>query len=646
MKQNEITWDTSTPSGKKEEKSKQGIPRLLEISGEKNTSFAASVLFSVLGTLFQLVPFLSVYQVMAELLRHTATGAALNTAFMIRWALYGLSGLLVGYGLAYAGGMMAHTFAYRVICGVRLKVAEHIGRLPMGYVTKHSIGKTKQVLDADVEQIETFLAHQLPDFVSTLVMLLTMFIIMFSQNVWLALACLIPIAVGFICQLVVMLKILKSGGLKENFDALEKISSSSIQYVQGMPSIKIFGQTVKSFRKFYDDIISYRDFTAKMTEVIRPGFVLFRMFVLSAATFIVPVGLLLFLRNPDDVSFMVTFLFFLILGPGAAAPTLKLRSFSESMNVITEGVKRVEEVLNEKPLAESSYKESPSGQGEDLNRRSKTSADFDISFHNVSFSYEKEGRKILDNVSFSARQGEITALVGPSGAGKSTIAELIPRFWDVTAGSIEIGGVNIKDMSVYDLTEQMSFVFQESFLFSDTIFNNIAFGKTDATQEQVEQAAKAARCHDFIMALPNGYQTKIGDGGVYLSGGEQQRVSIARAILKNAPILILDEASAYTDAENEHEIQIALSSLIQNKTVIMIAHRLKTICNANQILVIDKGQVKEYGTHEELLKRQGLYASMWEAGVNSDTWIIRDRNPQEDTPVPSGKKDRKEIAEE
>lgn len=189
-------------------------------------------------------------------------------------------------------------------------------------------------------------------------------------------------------------------------------------------------------------------------------------------------------------------------------------------------------------------------------------------------------------------------------------------------------------------------MFQESFLFSDTIFNNIAFGKTDATQEQVEQAAKAARCHDFIMALPNGYQTKIGDGGVYLSGGEQQRVSIARAILKNAPILILDEASAYTDAENEHEIQIALSSLIQNKTVIMIAHRLKTICNANQILVIDKGQVKEYGTHEELLKRQGLYASMWEAGVNSDTWIIRDRNPQEDTPVPSGKKDRKEIAEE
>ena len=607
---------------KQNEKPKQGIPRLLEISGEKNTSFAVSVLLSILGTLCQLVPFLSIYQVMAELLRHAATGAILHTEFMIRWALYGLAGLIVGYVLAYAGGMMAHTFAYRVICGVRLKVAEHIGKLPMGYVTNNSIGKMKQVLDADVEQIETFLAHQLPDFVSTVVMLIAMFIIMFSQNVWLALACLIPIVVGFVCQFAVMIKILKSGGLKENFDALEKISSSSIQYVQGMPSIKIFGQTVKSFRKFYEDIVSYRDFTTKMTEVIRPGYVLFRMFVLSVATFIVPVGLLLFLQNPGDVAFVVTFLFFLIVGPGAATPTLKLRSFSESMNVVTEGVKRVDEVLNEKPLPEPTHKGSPSGREGGLGR-SKAQAGYDISFHNVSFSYEAEGRKILDNVSFAARQGEITALVGPSGAGKSTIAELIPRFWDVTDGSIEIGGVDIRDLSIHDLMEQMAFVFQESFLFSDTIEENIALGKPGATKEQVEQAAKAARCHDFIMALPDGYQTKIGDGGVYLSGGEQQRVSIARAILKNAPILILDEASAYADAENEHEMQIALPSLIKNKTVIMIAHRLTTICNANQILVVDGGQIKEHGTHDELLKKHGLYAAMWDAGVNSATWTIR-----------------------
>lgn len=593
---------------KQSKKPKQGIPRLLEISGEKSTSFAASVLISILGTLCQLIPFWSIYQVMAELLSHTAAGSKWNPALMIRWALYGLAGLIAGYVLAYAGGILAHTFAYRVICGVRLKVAEHIGRLPLGYVTNNSIGKIKQVMDADVEQIETFLAHQLPDFVSTIVMLLAMFIIMFWQNAWLALFCLIPIAAGFVCQFAVMIRILKSGGLKENFDALENISSSSVQYVQGMPAIKIFGQTVKSFRKFYEDIISYRDFTTKMTEVIRPGYVLFRMFVLSVATFIVPVGLLLFLKNPDDVTFAVTFLFFLILGPGAAAPTLKLRSFSESINVITEGVRRVDEILNEKPLPEPEHKAKPSGH--------------DISFCNVSFSYEPESPKVLDDISFTARQGEITALVGPSGAGKSTIAELIPRFWDVTNGAIEIGNVNIRDMSAYDLMEQMSFVFQDSFLFSDTIFNNIALGKPGAAKEQVEQAAKAARCHDFIMALPQGYQTKIGEGGVYLSGGEQQRVSIARAILKNAPILVLDEASAYTDAENEHEMQLALGELIKSKTVIMIAHRLTTICNAHQILVVDNGKIRERGTHQELLKHQGLYADMWETSVNSAAWTI------------------------
>lgn len=600
---------------KQQEKPKQGIPRLLEISGEKNSTFLCSIALSVLGTLAQLIPFLSVYKVMAELLASAAAGAKPDSVLMIRWALYGLAGLAAGYLMAYVGGMLAHTFAYRVICGVRLKVAEHIGKLPMGYVTNNSVGKIKQILDADVEQVEAFLAHQLPDFVSTMVMLFALFIIMFSQNVWLALACLVPIIVGFACQLAVMIRIMKSGGVKENFDALEKISASSIQYVKGMPSIKIFGQTVKSFRKFYDDIISYRDFTTRMTEKIRPGYVLFRMFVLSLATFIVPAGLLIFLKSPDNVTFVSTFLFFLILGPGAAIPTLKLRNFSESMNVVNEGVSRVDDLLNETELTEPEHSRIP--------------AQHNVTFREVTFFYENDGRKILDRVSFTARQGEITALVGPSGAGKSTIAELIPRFWDVSGGCIEIGGINIKEMSQKDLMDQMAFVFQESFLFADTVFNNIAMGKPDASKEQVEQAARAAQCHGFIMELPDGYQTKIGEGGVYLSGGEQQRVSIARAILKNAPILILDEASAYADAENEHEMQLALAELIQNKTVIMIAHRLTTICNADQILVIEQGQIVQNGTHEELLKQNGTYADMWRAGQDSAAWIIKNGDSKE-----------------
>ena len=358
---------------KSEEKKKQGIPRLLEVSGERNTSMAVSVFLSIAGTICQLSPFVSVYKIMAELLSHAASGEALRTGYMIHWAAYGLIGLVVGYILVYAGGMMSHRFAYRVIYGVRLKVAEHIGKLPMGYMSSNSVGKIKQVLDADVEHLESFLAHQLPDFVGTLAMLFVLFIAMFSLNGWLALACLVPIVVGFGCQFAVMIKIMKSGGVKENFDALERISSSSIQYVKGMPSIKIFGQTVKSFRRFYEDIINYRDFTARMTEVIRPGYVRFRMFVLSVATFIVPVGLLFYLDNPANVSFVTTFIFFLILGPGAATPTLKLRNFSESMNVITEGVNRVDEILDEKAMEEPADGKIPEGH--------------DIEFHNVGFAY-------------------------------------------------------------------------------------------------------------------------------------------------------------------------------------------------------------------------------------------------------------------
>lgn len=593
---------------KKEKKQPGGIAGLIQLSGEKKTTFYVGALFSVLGTVMQMTPFLSVYKVMAELLQHTARSQPLDTAMMIHWAFYGMAGLLAGYGLSYVGGMMSHKAAYRTICSVRLKVAEHIGKLPMGYVNSNETGKIRQVLDEDVEQMEAFLAHQFPDFLSTIVMLAVLFIVMFSMNVGLAFGCLIPIVAGFGCQFIVMIRLMKSGAVKENFDALERISASSTQYVKGMPSIKIFGQTVKSFRRFYDDIISYRDFTTKMTEMIRPGFVRFRVFVLSVATFIVPIGLLIFQKTPQNVSFVATFIFFLILGPGASTPTLKLRSFSESMNTIGESIKRVEEVLKEKVLVEPEHSQIPTS--------------FDITFENVGFSYNEGGNAVLENVSFTAKQGEITALAGPSGAGKSTIAELIPRFWDVTSGAISIGGINIREIGMGELMQQMSFVFQDSFLFADTIYSNIALGKPDAARQEVEAAAKAAQCHDFIMELPKAYETKIGPGGVFLSGGEQQRVSIARAILKNAPILILDEATSSADAENEYKMQKAVQALIKNKTVIMIAHRLSTICNADQILMVSDGKIVERGTHQTLLKQQGLYAAMWKSSLSSAAWKI------------------------
>ncbi len=592
---------------KQTSKKKQGIPRLLEISGKQPKLLLGSILLSVLGTLCQLVPYISVYQIMSELLHCAADGGVPNEALLLRQAAAGLAGMIGGYLLSYAGGMLTHTFAYRVVCGVRLKTAEHIGRLPLGYLNGSSIGRIKQILEGDAEQIEAFLAHQLPDFVSTAVMLVTMFIIMFRYHALLAAVCLFPIIAGFVCQFAVLIKVMKSGGVQKNFDALERISASSLQYVNGMPSIKIFGQTVRSFRSFYDDIIRYRDFTGGMTEMIRPGFVGFRMFVLSVAAFLVSAGLLLYLKDPGSISFVITFIFFLILGPAVTAPTLKLRNFSENMNVITEGVNRLDAVLNEEAIPEP--------------LRRAAVCNHDITFEHVAFSYDGK-QETLHDVSFTAEQGRVTALVGPSGAGKSTIAELIPRFYDVTGGAIRIGGTDIRDFSVDDLMEQLAFVFQESFLFADTVYQNIAPGKSDVAREDVIAAAKAAQCHDFIMQLPQGYDTKLGEGGVYLSGGEKQRISIARAILKNAPILILDEASAYADAENEYALQQALAALAKDKTVIMIAHRLTTIQNADQILVIENGTVSECGTHEQLLGMNGKYAEMWQAMSASSDWRL------------------------
>ena len=589
-------------------KEKRDISSLVKRTGEKQSFFLLGILLSVIGTLVQLVPFLSIYHVMSELLHHLATKEVFNAALMIHWAVYGLIGLLIGLLCTYLGGMLCHTFAYRTICTLRLKLLEHIGCLPLGYVKNNSVGKTRQILETDTDQLETYLSHQMPDLISTVTMLLVLFIGMFYLNVWLALAALLPIVIGFAAMAADLVKLMKSGAVQQNFNALERINSSAMQYVKGMPTIKIFGQTVKSFRSFYDDIMGYRDFALKMTELIRPSYVRFRLFILSVATFVTPAALLLWLKNPQDSSLAASILFFFILGPAVSVPLLKLRNFAESNNVINESVSRIYALLDESVLVETEGNRIPLGA--------------DVCFDHVRFSYSKEGGNVLDDISFVAKQGEITALVGPSGAGKSTIAELIPRFWDVQSGRISFGGVNIRDMKTQTLMENMSFVFQSSFLFDDTVYNNIAMGKVNATKEEVEAAAKAAQCHDFILHLPEGYHTKMGNDGTFLSGGEKQRIAIARAILKNAPLLIMDEATSSADAENEYKLQQAMSELIKNKTVIVIAHRLKTIQNANQILVIKSGKIVESGTHEELLVKQGLYNEMWKNSLSSATWQI------------------------
>ena len=404
----------------KTKKEKRDISSLVKRTGEKQSLFLLGILLSVIGTLVQLVPLLSIYHVMSELLHHLATKEVFNAALMIHWAVYGLIGLLIGLLCTYLGGMLCHTFAYRTICTLRLKLLEHIGCLPLGYVKNNSVGKTRQILETDTDQLETYLSHQMPDLISTVTMLLVLFIGMFYLNVWLALAALLPIVIGFAAMAADLVKLMKSGAVQQNFNALERINSSAMQYVKGMPTIKIFGQTVKSFRSFYDDIMGYRDFALKMTELIRPSYVRFRLFILSVASFVTPAALLLWLKNPQDSSLAASILFFFILGPAVSVPLLKLRNFAESNNVINESVSRIYALLDEPVLVETEGNRIPLGA--------------DVCFDHVRFSYSKEGGNVLDDISFVAKQGEITALVGPSGAGKSTIAELIPRFWDVQSG--------------------------------------------------------------------------------------------------------------------------------------------------------------------------------------------------------------------
>ena len=593
----------------KTQNKKSGIPRLLELAGEKKSLLVWGCILSTLSVFFQIIPFWAVYNIMAELLQNAADFSKADTSFMLSWAVKGILGLLLAYAFMYFGGMLGHTAAYRTLYGIRVRLSNHISELPLGWFNRNAIGKVKQIAEQDVEQIEKFIAHQLPDMVNTIVLLLVMVVIMFGLNPWLALACIIPIIIGFIAQFSMMFGKKAQEGLSEYYDALENISTSSVQYVRGMPSIKIFGQTVHSFRKFYQDIMSYRDFSTKYADNYEPTYCLFRVLVLSLATFIFAIGIFLFSGNPQNMAFAITLLFFLIFAPGISTPVFKFNSFGSSMNNITEGVRRIDEIMSEIPIQEPTDGKKPQG--------------YEITFEHVSFSYEgKDSALVLKDVSFRAEQGQITAFVGPSGSGKSTIAQLIPRFWDVGTGQIKIGGVDIRDMKTEDLMASMSFVFQDSFLFSDTLYNNIAIGKPGATKEEVYTAAKAAQCHEFIEKLPQGYDTLIGEGGVYLSGGEEQRVSVARAILKNAPILILDEATAYADPENEFQMQLALQELIKNKTVLIIAHRLITIKNANKILVIKNGQIENAGAHEFLLQNSETYSAMWKAYTVSSDWQI------------------------
>ena len=578
-------------------KKKKSIKDIISYCEIKKGQLVGGILFVSLGMLLSICPILVIYKVIKSLFLYGKLEQS-----TIQFCIYGLAAVILAYCLAYIGGILCHKFSYVLIANLKKKILFHIGNLPLGFFTGDNKSKIRQVLGADMNQIEGYFSHQLPNLISTLTLILAMIIVMLKINLILGLTTLLIIFVGLGIQIAIMTKIIKSGGLDKNFAILDQINSATTEYVKGMPEVKIFGTGAKSFKSFSKSVGEYRDFTSSMTSMIRPGFVSFRMFILSVTTFIVPVGILLMSRN-NNLDFATVFIFYLILAPAISVPALKLRDFAEGMNLLNEVVLRVYEIINQKELTIENTEEEIKGN--------------DLEFNNVSFSYGNE--EVLKNISFCAKQGEVTALVGYSGAGKSTIGTLIPRFYDPSEGSIKIGGVKIKNIPINVLMDNIAFVFQDSDLITDTVFNNVAMAKTGSTKEDVIKACKKARCHDFIEKLPNGYNTVLGKG-TYLSGGEKQRIAVARAILKDAPILVLDEATSFADSENEYLMQEALSELVKDKTVIMIAHRLNTIEHANQILVISDGKIAERGKHEDLILANGIYKRLFDIYKKTNIW--------------------------
>lgn len=578
-------------------KNKKSIKDIISYSEIKKGQLVGGILFISLGMLLSIYPILVIYKVIKSLFLFGRLEQS-----TIQFCIYGLAIVVLAYCVTYTGSILCHKFSYILIANLKKKILNHVGKLPLGFFTGDNKSKIRQVLGSDMNQIEGYFSHQLPNLTSTLAIILAMLIVMFKMNLLLGFITLLVLLIGLGIQIAIMAKIIKSGGLAENFKILDDINSATTEYVKGMPEVKIFGSSVRSFKAFSKSVNDYKNFTSSMTSMIRPGFVFFRVFILSVATFIVPVGISLLSKN-YSLDFLTTFVFFLIIAPSMSVPLLKLRDFAEGMNLLNEVVARIYELIDEKEMLSGNY--------------DKEILDYNLEFKDVSFAYGEE--EVLKNISFCAKQGEVTALVGYSGAGKSTIGTLIPRFYDPLEGSIEIGGVNIKSISIRDLMDNISFVFQDSDLITDTVFNNIAMAKKGATKEEVLRASRKARCHDFIKQLPHGYETHLGKE-TYLSGGEKQRIAVARAILKDSPILVLDEATSFADSENEYLMQEALSELVKDKTVIMIAHRLNTIEKANQILVISDGKLVERGKHEDLISIDGIYKRLYDIYNKTNIW--------------------------
>lgn len=591
-------------SEKSNVKQKKGLSRLFQIAGKRKGLCVLASVLSVLSSLSSFVPFYSIYKIIESIIH--SHGIIINKQELIFWGLIALAGAVGNIALYFLSLAFSHIAAYGTLYQLRIEFAEHLVKLPIGFINLQGSGKLRKIMDDNIESLEGFIAHDLPDMVSAIVSPCIIFVILFVVDWHFGLMTLIGVIITFLLLGISMGGPQSKVFMKKYMDSLEEMSNASVEYVRGISVVKAFNQTVFSFKKLYTSIENYTKSVIPFTLSSENGMALATAALNSMYICLIPMAIHLGKTTTDFALFLTNFLFYLMFIPPIASVIMKVMFVFVNTSVIAENTTRMDNVLNEQPLLEGDCKKLP-----DIS---------DIEFKNVSFKYNDKDGYVLNNVNFTAKEGQLTAVVGPSGGGKSTIANLIPRFYDVNDGAINIGNINIKDINNEALMEMVSFVFQDNFLFKASIADNVNFGCKDASREDIIRACKAAQCHDFINNLPDGYDTVFGSPGVNLSGGEIQRISIARAILKDSPILVLDEATSFSDPENEALIQKAIEQLIKDKTVIMIAHRLSTIKNADKIIVVNNGNIEGIGTHDTLLKDCPLYVKMWDDYSTSIGW--------------------------
>ena len=572
--------------------------------GKRKVLLPAAMLLSALSALAGMLPYILIWLIVRELLEHGEITSSGNVVTYAWWA----AGMAVASIVLYFAALMSsHLAAFRVESNLRKEAMRQIVRMPLGFFDINTSGRIRKIIDDNAGVTHSFLAHQLPDLAATFLVPLVAVILIFMFDWILGLACIVPVIIAML----VMGFMMNAEGrqfMKSYMTSLEEMNTEAVEYVRGIPVVKVFQQTIYSFKNFHRCIMNYNKMVFGYTRMWEKPMSLYTVIINGFVFFLAPLAILLIGYSGNYASVLLNFFLFVLITPVFSQSIMKSMYLNQALGQASEAIGRLENLVAYEHLTVVAHPQPVK--------------EFSIQFEKVSFSYPGANQKAVDDVSFTIPQGNTVALVGASGGGKTTIARLVPRFWEATEGKVLIGGINVREIAPEELMKYISFVFQNTKLFKTSLLENIKYGNPNATMEEVERAVDMAQCREIINKLPLGLNTKIGTEGTYLSGGEQQRIVLARAILKNAPIIVLDEATAFADPENEHLIQQALKELTKGKTVLMIAHRLSSITDADNILVIDKGKIAEQGTHAKLLEKQGIYYNMWNEYQQSVRWTI------------------------